>query len=822
MTIRMASSELRKRQALQDLAPADAAHLEALVGAAQRDGRYARVAGIYGAPPPFYGIHHEPGFLPWNRAYLYMFERDVLDTDATGVTQPVWNWIAQPEIPGPYQLRDGRSTPLTARAAEVMPNAETAREVPGPRREPGGTLGGALPSAADLARVLALEDPVTFAAALEQLSNVVHVWVGGYMGRISHAAFDPLFWAHRAMVDAIWWCWQQDHPDARLPERELPPFELTSDDVHDAEALGYEYGDVVLAQTTLQHQREPQPERLAGAHNDRAAEDDALGFAHYATTFAEIIASPHTEPPLTIGIFGSWGMGKSTLLGQIVRQITDTQDDERPEKGGTDNAERPPFVHVVPFNAWDYNAEEAIWPALVRTVMDKIDREIPWTRWRRFRTLFTRNVRREWRRNRERILVTGVLLLAAAVFAVIGLDLSPAAAVSGFLVLGVGGVLKVASDTAAAPSSKWLASLFASRGYGARLPQLEDIREDLEFLEDRLRNEDGRNRRVLILIDDLDRCEPAQAVQVLQAVNRLLDRGSFIVCMGIDARIVTAAIQEHYGGLLEKAGATGYEYLDKIVQIPFRIPDPTPTALGAFLAAHLPSEPPMPARIELQPIVRTSSSSLSLTVGSNVADSTPTSYSAASGTYATPHSQLDVVGARLGERVAFTREEIKAFEDLSAYLNPNPRKLKRVINVYRLVRTLAESKARVPELRDDARVVIDDPAATIRWLVLSSQWPYTARAVVTEGYRRERECKGADRADDAGPSLAELLADADGPQLAVGQERYDGSREQLEDFARTCELRWSALRVICSYTVNFNPAVDDEVRRQPLSAAAPD
>src|SRR5262245_56158593 len=57
--------------------------------------------------------------------------------------------------------------------------------------------------------------------------------------------------------------------------------------------------------------------RLAGATNDQVGAVDQLGFRDYVTAFADLIGSQYTEPPITIGIFGSWGVGKSFLLQHI-------------------------------------------------------------------------------------------------------------------------------------------------------------------------------------------------------------------------------------------------------------------------------------------------------------------------------------------------------------------------------------------------------------------------------------------------------------------------------------------------------------------------
>src|SRR6185437_14399836 len=178
--------------------------------------------------------------------------------------------------------------------------------------------------------------------------------------------------------------------------------------------------------------------------------------------------------------------------------------------------------------------------------------------------------------------LAGAALLLALLLTVNGLKVAPlwAAAVA----LGAGGVIKVVGDTLANPVSRWMAKLLADDGYGATGGAMGRIRDDLEWLGKRLKTENGR---FVVMIDDLDRCEPDKAVEVLQAINLLLNFDSFIVCLGIDARIITAAVEKHYEGLLGTAGASGYEYLDKIVQIPFRIPEPGRDEITAFISSQL-------------------------------------------------------------------------------------------------------------------------------------------------------------------------------------------------------------------------------------------
>ncbi len=43
--------------------------------------------------------------------------------------------------------------------------------------------------------------------AVEQIHGDVHIWVGGSMGEVPAAAFDPIFWSHHAMIDKLWDQW---------------------------------------------------------------------------------------------------------------------------------------------------------------------------------------------------------------------------------------------------------------------------------------------------------------------------------------------------------------------------------------------------------------------------------------------------------------------------------------------------------------------------------------------------------------------------------------------------------------------------------------
>jgi len=537
-----------------------------------------------------------------------------------------------------------------------------------------------------------------------------------------------------------------------------------------------------------------------GAFNDEVAKEDQLDVGSYITAFADLIESRDTAPPLTIGIYGSWGMGKSFILEGIASDL-EARTAKRPKARRQLAADpKPPFVnavHVIRFNAWAYSASEIVWPGLVRAIMDQMEKVVFWSFFGSFSYKFRRNVARNLRRRTGQVFVSVALLLVFAAFIFWRTGFDAQLLINAIVLLGVTGLSKVVIDTLSDPLSKWVGTLFEEEEYGKKIGYMSQIRDDLSELEKRLRAQDSR---VLVIIDDLDRCEPDKAVAVLQAIKLLLNFDSFIVCMGIDARIITRAVEKHYEELLGEAGASGYEYLDKIVQIPFQIPRPSPEVIKTFLGLQMGVAFDVTLTV---PFIASSS-----TVGA------PTVLSADLPRFnsgARPEEQVTPQPAV--ERPAFTAAEHLAFAAIASELRPNPRHLKRLINVYRLVRTLAQ-------YRSDQRV-LRNPVATVRWLVISAQWPCVAYVMLWQLDRM------LDEAADSGkqivfpsePALSYLYARA--CASLARQTKWSELRDTLDDdpeelvrlIARPgARIQWEELVAIRRYTIHFNPAVEAELR----------
>lgn len=252
------STALRHRRSARRLSAGQASDLRRAIVAAQKigdDRGYQYWAGIHGLPLPIYCQHSTPQrsaplFLPWHRAYLYFFEKQLQDR-VPGVTLPWWDWTKdhQVGIPPAYGKArvEGKANPLAS-----SPIQPTGRRNPGEKRtrgEPGDPSW--LPSEAKLQQALANPDFFTFQAQLESIHNGVHGWVGGTMDDIAMAAYDPIFWAHHCMIDRAWYLWQLAHPGVPLAagflDQALPPFPMTVRQTLDITALGYDYAAATAA-----------------------------------------------------------------------------------------------------------------------------------------------------------------------------------------------------------------------------------------------------------------------------------------------------------------------------------------------------------------------------------------------------------------------------------------------------------------------------------------------------------------------------------------------------------------------------------------------
>ncbi|MEM1126206.1 MAG: SUMF1/EgtB/PvdO family nonheme iron enzyme [Bacteroidota bacterium] len=298
--------------------------------------------------------------------------------------------------------------------------------------------------------------------------------------------------------------------------------------------------------------------------SDKATTDDQLGFTPYVEALANLITAKETDTPLTIGVFGPWGSGKTSLMRMMERRI----------------GAKTPGLSRVWFDAWKYEREEALWRALVVRVLSELRPKKD----------------KEALDEAEQALVRRLDDLEASLYRVVDRE------EAGELRIDWGKVAKGTSKAAvhlafsAIPAlgvvlpklgtlpDDGLGALFAAvkqeqqRIYRAHVESLEQFQDSFQTLvEEQVLTRGGK---LVIFVDDLDRCLPEKAVEVLEAIKLFMDVRGCIFVLGLDRTVVARAIEIRYKemklltgeGEASQLAIQGRRYLEKIIQIPFKIP----------------------------------------------------------------------------------------------------------------------------------------------------------------------------------------------------------------------------------------------------------
>lgn len=249
------------------------------------------------------------------------------------------------------------------------------------------------------------------------------------------------------------------------------------------------------------------------------------------------------------------------------------------------------------------------------------------------------------------------------------------------------------------------------REYEEHLGLVSRVRRSFEKLDELVRQ--GRHaaargevdeslpplERIVIYIDDLDRCRDEQVVHVLEAVHLLLAFELFVVVVGVDARWLSRSLAKHYHGQLIPVGeandgqedsASPADYLEKIFQIPFWLrPLETEAEDGSY--ARLVDSLVVARKVE--PTTNGGPEPDTGKKGSEAEEGGGGSLAAeldarieqllAAGEFPAEPPSLELSA----ELVTLTEAEVTLLKKLGGLAGRSPRAVKRLVNVYRLVRS---------------------------------------------------------------------------------------------------------------------------------------
>jgi len=259
---------------------------------------------------------------------------------------------------------------------------------------------------------------------------------------------------------------------------------------------------------------------------------DELGLS----TFAHIVAGAAlgTAGPFTIGIFGDWGQGKSSVLKQTRSLLDEASSPDLP-------------IVTVMFNAWQFEQEEHPIVPLVAAIVEALEEKLE-----------------EWKSQGGKILDRAKTSLESISATLRAIAYSSSAK--------IGGGVELAFDAAKVIErydeikKKTREPLLGPTLHHVALKTLAETAGTEKKDQPPL-------YKIVVLIDDLDRCLPPLALRMLESTKVVLAQRGFIFVLALDHRIVQGYLTYRYATDFHvKDYDAGPSYLDKIVQLPLYVP----------------------------------------------------------------------------------------------------------------------------------------------------------------------------------------------------------------------------------------------------------
>jgi predicted KAP-like P-loop ATPase len=277
--------------------------------------------------------------------------------------------------------------------------------------------------------------------------------------------------------------------------------------------------------------------------NDQETAVDLLYYEAIALTVVKLVRA-NVATPLTIGIHGDWGAGKSSVLVMVQETLN-----------------KQPNVFCLRFNGWQFQGFDDAKGVLIESVITEL-----------------REARPQLAKHKEKI--NGLLkrvdwFKALRKAGAYGITLATGVPVPAMvsLLTDLKGLADHFRDKTSADDVKHFiaeADGLLKDAEDRKLP--DEIRAFQKEFAELLKA--AEVEQLIVLVDDLDRCLPTTAIETLEAIRLFLFAPGMAFIIGADEAMIEYAVRHHFPDLPLTGSALPYarSYLEKLIQVPFRLP----------------------------------------------------------------------------------------------------------------------------------------------------------------------------------------------------------------------------------------------------------
>ncbi|KJR46050.1 Phage T7 exclusion protein [Desulfosporosinus sp. I2] len=283
---------------------------------------------------------------------------------------------------------------------------------------------------------------------------------------------------------------------------------------------------------------------------DRESKIDLLAYNPFAELVTNITANDRMNP-LTVGLFGSWGVGKSTLLKLVENKINKLDPSKKK-------------IVCISLNSWMFegydDAKSAIMESLLRTLEDNqpafegLKEDI--------KSLVKRI---DFIRLGATVLKHGTPFLMGA--------MNPAVAAIT--------AAQYMTEEKRAVILEDLKKVWKEKEQDPKDTMVENIRLFRKEFKDLL--DKSKIGNLVVMIDDLDRCTPERVIETLEAIKLFLSVPKTTYIIAVDTQVIKYAVEKKYPKINEDTIRFSDNYIEKIIQLPIYIPELSELDLKNYL-----------------------------------------------------------------------------------------------------------------------------------------------------------------------------------------------------------------------------------------------